>query len=405
MSRNQRDTSSKNRTEKRANRRAFLGTSAAVGAGLLAGCTGGGGGLIGGGGGGGGEGGNGSGNESGGGGGKTSASMTYATPYTLDAETYVPIMQPEFKENIEAETNGQVEVNLAPGGELGTGTKLAQKVQQGTIESAMVSLSNFSPFAPEVDLVNLPYFAGTNQQFVNLATSDIWQNRIEESVRQNGYEVAYYLVVDPRSIATGPDFPENQIPPLTPQGMSGIKHRIPGSDLLQTAWNLAGANPVPVDWSETPTSLQEGVIDSTHNAHEFHAAYGFEDIVSHEVLINAVVDAQVAAYSRQFYQSLSTDLQEKLTAAAEKTFKQQLDAVAETRQNSYDLLAKEKGVKYHELDEGQVQQWKDAMGYQRPEWENAKKNLAGSISDFEKFKSATTQQSDYEVSELTIPPK
>ncbi|PSP76777.1 C4-dicarboxylate ABC transporter [Halobacteriales archaeon QS_3_64_16] len=331
--------------------------------------------------------------------------MTYATPYTLDAEKYVPIMQPEFKKNIEQETNGQVEVNLAPGGELGTGTKLAQKVQQGTIESAMVSLSNFSPFASEVDLVNLPYFAGTNQQFVNLATSDIWQNRVEKSVRENGYQVAYYLVVDPRSIATGPDFPPNKTPPLTPQGMSGIKHRIPGSDLLQTAWNLAGANPVPVDWSETPTSLQEGVIDSTHNAHEFHAAYGFEDIVSHEVLINAVVDAQVAAYSRKFYQSLSTDLQKQLDTAAEKTFKQQLDKVAETRQNSYDLLAKEKGVKYHELDEGQVQQWKEAMGYQRSEWEKAKKNLAGSISDFEKFKSATTQESKYTVSELTIPPK
>jgi TRAP-type C4-dicarboxylate transport system substrate-binding protein len=397
----QRDTSSKETTSKRPSRRAFLGTSAAIGTGLLAGCTGGGGG-----GGGGGGSGNGSGNGSGGGGGgQTSASMTYATPYTLDAEQYVPIMQPEFKENIESETNGQITVNLAPGGELGTGTKLAQKVQQGSIESAMVSLSNFSPFAPEVDLVNLPYFAGTNQQFVNLATSDLWQQRIEESVRQNGYEVAYYLVVDPRGIATGPDFPEGQVPPLTPQGMSNVKHRIPGSDLLQTAWDLSGANPVPVDWSETPTSLQEGVIDSTHNAHEFHAAYGFEDIVNHEVLINAVVDAQVAAFSRQFYQSLSTDLQEALDRAGEKTFRANLDKVAVTRQNSYDLLANDRGVEYHELDEDQIQQWRDAMGFQRSEWDNAKTNLAGSMSDFEEFKSATTQQSDYEVSELTIPPE
>jgi TRAP-type C4-dicarboxylate transport system substrate-binding protein len=383
-------------TSNRRTRRAVLGSTATIGAGLLAGCTGGGG-LIGGGGG------SGGGNNSSGG--QTSATMTYATPYTLDAEQYIPIMQPEFKENVEQETNGQITVNLAPGGELGTGTELAQKVQQGTIESAEISLSNFAPFASAVDLINMPYFAGTNQEFVNLATSDIWQNRIEESVRQNGYEVSYYIVVDPRSIATGPNFPANQTPPLTPTDMNGIRHRIPGSDLLQTAWNLAGANPVPVDWGETATSLQEGVIDSTHNAHGFHAAYGFEGIVTNEVLTNAVVDAQVAAISRQFYQSLSTDLQDALDRAGERTFQQSLDKVAQTRQNAYDLLSNQEGVTYHELNDDQISQWEEAMGYQRSEWDEAKTNLAGSMSDFRSFEQATSQQSDYEVSPLTIPPE
>jgi TRAP-type C4-dicarboxylate transport system substrate-binding protein len=390
MSRNKRDTSSDGRTEKRANRRTFLGTSAAVGAGLLAGCTGGGGGLIGG-------------SSSGGNnsGGSSSATMTYATPYTLDAEQYVPIMQPEFKENVENATNGDITVELAPGGQLGTGADLAQKVQQGTVEAAQISLSNFAPFASAVDLINMPYFASTNQEFVNLATSDIWQERIESSIRENGYEVAYYIDIDPRSIATGPSFPPGQTPPLTPQDMQGIKHRIPGSDLLQTAWNLAGANPSPIDWSETPTALEEGVAESTHNAPSFHPAFGFTDIITNEVPLFAVVDAQVAAMNLQWYQSLSSDLQDSLDQAAEQTFRQNLEKVAETRQNAYDTLT-EAGVEYHALDDGQIQQWQDAMGYQRPEWEQAKKDLAGSLDEFERFEQATSQKSEYDASALDV---
>ena len=69
-------------------------------------------------------------------------------------------------------TNGQVYVKLAPGGQLGAGGALAQKVQQGTIQVAQHSLSNFAPFAPVVDLINLPYFCGANQKFINLVTSD-----------------------------------------------------------------------------------------------------------------------------------------------------------------------------------------------------------------------------------------
>ncbi|MEO8537551.1 MAG: C4-dicarboxylate ABC transporter, partial [Betaproteobacteria bacterium] len=80
--------------------------------------------------------------------------MIFATEYKLDAfETY-PIMQSQFKRNLEQMTNGAVYVKLFPAGQLGTGSALAQKVQAGTVQGGSVSLSNFSPFAPIVDVIN-----------------------------------------------------------------------------------------------------------------------------------------------------------------------------------------------------------------------------------------------------------
>lgn len=330
-----------------------------------------------------------------------SFSMTVAGSYTQDAmDNYAPMMFQTYKDEIESRTNGRISVDLASGSELGAGTELAQKTQQGTIEAAQFSLSNFSPFAPAVDLINLPYFAGTNQEFVNLITSDIWQNDIHQKVRDNGYRVGYYALVDPRSIAPGPEFP-NEIPPRTPSGMEGVTHRIPGSDIIQLAWNLVGANPSPVNWGETPQALQEGVAGSTHNALELHPAFGFTDIIEAEVLIKAVEDAQVIALNKQWYDSLPGDVQTALDEAGQVAFEANLDALSEYRQRSIEEL-RGSDVQIVELSDSELSQWEEVMGYQRSEYDDFKQQLAGDMETFRQFEEATTQQSDYDVSPQSL---
>ena len=80
--------------------------------------------------------------------------MNLATEYVIGATRYYPIMQLNFKENIQNLTNGEVYVKLSPGGVLGKGGDLASKVQSNTIQAAQHSVSNFAPFAPAVDSYN-----------------------------------------------------------------------------------------------------------------------------------------------------------------------------------------------------------------------------------------------------------
>ena len=73
--------------------------------------------------------------------------MNLATAYIIGASRSYPIMQLDMKENVQNTTNGEIYVKLAPGGQLGAGSALAQKVQAGTIQAAQHSISNFAPFA------------------------------------------------------------------------------------------------------------------------------------------------------------------------------------------------------------------------------------------------------------------
>ena len=165
--------------------------------------------------------------------------MTIATAYVLGASRSYPIMQLDLKENIQNATNGKIYVKLAPGGQLGAGGALVQKVQGGTIQAAQHSLSNFAPFASAVDLINMPYLCGSNQRFTNLVNSDFWKTEVHPKVEANGFKALFYVNIDPRVVAVRKG--GNMV--ITPGDLSGVKFRVPGSKMLQQYYRMVGANP------------------------------------------------------------------------------------------------------------------------------------------------------------------
>src|SRR3546814_18802157 len=62
--------------------------------------------------------------------------MTLATPYAIGTSRSYPMMQLDFKENVQNMSKGAIYVKLAPAGPLGVGSVLVQKVQTGTIQAA-----------------------------------------------------------------------------------------------------------------------------------------------------------------------------------------------------------------------------------------------------------------------------
>lgn len=313
--------------------------------------------------------------------------MTIATAYAMTADRSYPIMQLDFKENIQNATNGKVYVKLAAGGQLGAGGALVQKVQGGTIQAAQHSLSNFAPFAPVVDLINMPYLCGSNQRFVNLTDSDHWQSTVNPLVAAKGFKPLYYIVIDPRVVAVRQG--GNAV--LTPADLDGVKFRVPGSKMLQQYYRMVGANPTPVAWGETPSAIKQGVADALDPSVGALYVFGFKDILSHVTFTQAVPDSQVFSCNLEWYESLPGDVQEGIDFASQITSDQNLAKVPAARNFAMAELRKS-GVEFHPLSDDQLDQWKEAGGYQRSEWDAFKTELAGSMADFDKLAEAASTQ-------------
>ena len=309
--------------------------------------------------------------------------MTLATAYVLGADRSYPIMQLDLKENIQNMTNGKVYVRLAPGGQLGAGGALAQAVQSGTIQCAQHSLANFAPFASAVDLINLPYFCGSNQRFTNLTSSDTWKSEVDPKIAASGFKSLFYIVIDPRVVAVRKG--GNAI--ITPGDMAGVKFRVPGSAMLQQYYSMVGANPTPVAWGETPSAIRQGVADALDPSVGALHVFGFGEILSHVTFTQAVPDSQVYSVNLEWFNSLPMDVQEGIEFAGEITQAQNLAKVPAARAYAMSELTKN-GVEFHQLNDDQLGEWKDAGGYQKPEWDQFKVDLAGDMDTFARLEEA-----------------
>ena len=269
--------------------------------------------------------------------------MTVATAYVLGASRSYPIMQLDLKENIQNATNGKIYVKLAPGGQLGSGGNLVQKVQGGTIQAAQHSLANFAPFASAVDLINMPYLCGSNQRFTNLVNSNFWNTEVHPKIEAAGFKALFYVNIDPRVIAVRKG---GAGAVLSPSDLSGVKFRVPGSKMLQQYYRMVGANPTPVAWGETPSAIKQGVADALDPSVGALYVFGFKDILSHVTFTQAVPDSQVYSCNLEWFNSMPADVQEGIMWGSEMTAHQNLSKVPSARAYAMAELSKA-GVEFH----------------------------------------------------------
>jgi len=310
--------------------------------------------------------------------------MLFATEYKIEDYVKYPVMQSQFKANVESLSKNQIFVKLHPAGQLGIGPALAQKVQGGTVHGGAVSLSNFSPFTKTVDLINIPYWCGDNQRYANLVTSAAWNNEITPKVVEKGYKPMFYFTVDPRTVATRRGYGKTI---KVPSDMQGVKMRVPASKLLQKLYRLAGANPTVVAWGETPSAIKQGVADALDPSLAALATFGFHDILESVTFVRTVSDAQMFAANAGWFNGLPKDLQAAFEDASHKTQIETFAQIAPARTESMKIMAAS-GTKFYNPSAAEIKQWMDTCGEQRKEWDEDKIELAGSLANFDKLKTA-----------------
>jgi TRAP-type C4-dicarboxylate transport system substrate-binding protein len=322
--------------------------------------------------------------------------MNIATAYIIGASRSYPIMQLDMKENVQNTTNGEVYVKLAPGGQLGAGSALVQKVQAGTIQAAQHSISNFAPFAPVVDLINIPYWCGENQRFINLVTSDAWKKEVNPKVAAKGFKVLWYVCIDPRVVAIrrGMDGPIK-----TPEQMKGVKFRVPGSKILAQFYHLLGANPTPIAWGETASAIKQGVADALDPSVEALYVFGFKDTLSWVTFSGAVPDSQVYSCNLEWFNSLPKKVQDGIDFASEITMRQNLAKVPAARAYAMAELSAS-GVQFYVPTAEEKKLWVAAAGAQLPEWDAFKLELAGDLKIFDKLQEAANTKGAYYVHDV-----
>lgn len=321
--------------------------------------------------------------------------MILGTAYAPGVSRSYPIMQLDFKENIQNASLGKIYVQLEPSGQVGASGALARNVQEATIQAGQCSISNFSPFAPEVDLINIPYWCSENQKFVNLVTSDTWIKEIHPKIEARGFKPLWYPCIDPRTLAVGQGVKEKI---TTPEQMRGIKFRIPNSTILQRLYRHLGAHPILVEWVEAANAIRLGSVDALDPSIGALYVFGFKNLLSQITFADIIQDAQMYFCNLEWYSQLPQPLKASIDFASEMTMRQNHAKVPAARAHA-EMQMTSAGVKLNRLSPDEKTQWKEKVGAHLTIWDDVKKQLAGSLSQFDKFQEAADTPGNYLIAE------
>jgi tripartite ATP-independent transporter DctP family solute receptor len=163
-----------------------------------------------------------------------------------------------FKQIVESETGGAVEVKLFPAGQVGGERDLAEATKLGTIQAAMLS-GPFSNFCKEVQVLDIPYLFPSNLVAWKVLDGPFGKELAQECLKKSGLRVLEYGQVGFRN------FTNSAHPIKTPADVKGLKVRVMESPVYMSLIRSMGGAPTPVPWPETYTALQQKVVDAQEN--------------------------------------------------------------------------------------------------------------------------------------------
>ncbi|TDI43998.1 MAG: TRAP transporter substrate-binding protein [Acidobacteria bacterium] len=250
----------------------------------------------------------------------------------------------KFKEVLEAETQGRVEVQIFPAEQLGTEEEASQMVKVGTIAATAAGAGGgLAPFVPEAELFNFPFLFRDLDHFYRVVDGPIGRRiglAIEEAL---DCVVLGYWFSGVRNVWN------SKKPILVPGDFAGLKIRVMSSPVLVETFNTLGAQATPMSFGELYSGLQQGVVDGAETDHIDLLYEKFYEVTEHVSYTNHLFLAVGLLFSRAQYDRLPADIQTAVLKAGRASVVAQRQAMETVTATALSEL-KDKGLQFHEVD-------------------------------------------------------
>ena len=247
----------------------------------------------------------------------------------------------KFKEVAEAETKGQVKVEIYPAAQLGSEGKMFEQVQLGAIQMALGS-SGMVAIEPKLGVFELPYLFRSREHMIKVMDGPIG-DELAGLVLPKGIRNLVYADHGFRVITN------NVRPIVKPEALKGLKIRTPPTKLRIRIFNAYGAAATPLPFPELFMAMQTGVVDGQENPLPYAYDMSFYEVQKYCSLSNHVYSPLYVLINENFYQSLPKNLRDAVVKAGHAARDYERDYVLQRNKTAVAQL-QGKGMKVNEVD-------------------------------------------------------
>lgn len=259
----------------------------------------------------------------------------------------------EFKKYVEEQTDGRVEIQIYPNGQLGGDEQMTEAVALGTLHMTMPATAALTMYDTKFGIGDMPFLFKNEQAAFNAMDGELGA-KMDELLPAELHNFGYNF--------NGVRNISNNVRPIhEPADLKGIKMRVMQSPVYIDLFETLGANPTPIAFGEVYTALQQGIVDGQENAASLTYASKFHEVQKYYSLTGHTYSFLPVLINKKFYQGLPEDIQKILAEGARKyliDYQREL----ELRDNDkYIQLIADSGVEVNEVTPENHQKFVEAL--------------------------------------------
>ncbi|MBC5635764.1 TRAP transporter substrate-binding protein [Ornithinibacillus sp. BX22] len=215
----------------------------------------------------------------------------------------------KFKEEVERLSEGNMKVEIYPNSTLGGDRDMAEGMQIGTVDFALVAgvLGNFED---SIQLLELPYLFSSQEEYNKVIHGEVGQEIANRVLEASDIRILNWWDRGPRHITANK-------PIETVADIKGLKMRIPEIKAMEHTWQAMGASPTTMAWNEVYTGLEQNVIEAQENPIPFIFGGRIHEVQDYLSLTAHKYEYVTLAMSDMTWSKLSAEQQEIIQEAAD----------------------------------------------------------------------------------------
>jgi len=288
--------------------------------------------------------------------------VTLRLAHVLAPTEPLHVASERFAELVEERSDGRIEVEVFPSGELGTNLDLYEQVRLGAPVIQISDPGYLSDYVADFGILNGPYLLDDPNHFSKLTDSD-WYNGIVEEVaeKENMRVLSLGWLFGSRHVISDREI-------RTPSDIEGLTIRVPPNVMWIETFKALGARGETLAWQEVYSGLASGVVDAAEaplSSLWASKLYENADTISMTGHFTAFIGPIM---SEELFQSLSPELRGVLLESAEDAGAFMTELVA-SKQGELKAQLEEQGVTFVEdVDRAAFRQATRVVYDKFPEW-------------------------------------
>lgn len=213
-------------------------------------------------------------------------------------------------ERLRVYSNGAMDIEIYPSGQLGSERELIELLQIGSLAMTKVSSSPLESFVPEMKVFSIPYVFRDQAHVWAVLNSSIGKGLLEKPVSVRLRGLTYYD-------AGSRSFYSNDRLIESPSDLKGLKIRVQSSQTSMQMIDHFGGSATPIAWGELYTALQQGVVNGAeNNPPSFYLSRHYETSKFYSLNEHTSVP-DILLVSEHVWQSMSSQQRDWLQQAAD----------------------------------------------------------------------------------------